>query len=217
MRRYHLLLIAAILVVALTFSIWTLAVAQDPPDSQPGNRASGSAQSAETQGSDSNPVGTPEVIIPEQYQVNAANTPAAPDAPDATSTVYFTPMDEDTSTTVLFLYNTNAVTETVGLRTFNLSGGLNINTSVSIPPGDLVRICGDTVSTISATWQNVVFVNFTTSSTYAAMTVPDGVKAEAYVVWNNASTYDPLQIAPTLPIRFSTDPVTLFLPLTQRP
>jgi hypothetical protein len=46
------------------------------------------------------------------------------------TTVYFTPQDENTSTTVLFLYNTNAVTSTVHLNTyFGLS-----NSSIELQP-----------------------------------------------------------------------------------
>lgn len=40
---------------------------------------------------------------------------------------------------------------------------------------------------------------------------------EGYVVWNDAATYDPYQGAPTLPLRFSLDPLTVFMPYTQRP
>jgi hypothetical protein len=50
---------------------------------------------------------------------------------------------------------------------------------------------------------------------YAKMTLPPGVHAEAYVVWNGGIEYDPLQIVPTLPIRFSTDPPTVFLPMVE--
>ena len=47
------------------------------------------------------------------------------------------------------------------------------------------------------------------------MTVPTGVKAEGFVTWNSTGVYDPLVVSQTLPLRFSTDPATVFLPTMQ--
>jgi hypothetical protein len=165
-------------------------------------------------GSDSNPLGKPEVIIPEMYRPTASALAATAAGP--VSTVYFTPQDENTNTTVLFLYSTNNQTTTVGLETFYLNGSLTISTTVAVPPNGLVRICGDTVNTVSASWANYVLINFTTFSTYARMTLPAGVKAEAYVAWDTTGVYDPLTTTLTLPLRFSADPSTVFLPTVQR-
>ena len=214
MKRHRVLLIAVIVVSALALSFWTLAVAQGPSDSQPGGATPHPAQDAGSLGSDSNPTGSPEVFIPEHYRPSAAGVASVAAATTA-ATVYFAPQDENTSTTVLFLYNTGTTTATVGLQTYEPDGLEYINTTVAVPPAGLVRICADEVSTVSWTWQDVVLINFTTASAYAKMTLPAGVKAEGYVVWNNATTYDPLQVAPTLPLRFSTDPSTVFLPSVQ--
>lgn len=162
--------------------------------------------------SDSNPARLPEVTLPSQYQPTARD---AANAPTANTTVYFTPQDENTSTTILFLYNTNATTSTVGLQTFYINGSLTISTSVAVPPLGLVRICADTVSTVSASWSNYVLINFTTFSAYAKMSVPAGVKADGFVAWNSTGIYDPLVVSQTLPLRFSTDPATVFLPTAQ--
>ena len=113
---------------------------------------------------------------------------------------------------MLFLYNTGTTTATVGIETYGLDGSTYINTAVDVPGPGMVRIAGDAVSTVSGTWSNAILVNLTTSSTYAKLIVPAGVKAEAYVAWNGGATYDPLVEVETLPIRFSTDPATLFLP-----
>ena len=163
--------------------------------------------------SDSNPADVPEVVIPQRYQPGLAAAATAAQA--GGTTVYFTPQDENTSVTVMFLYNTSTVTGTVSLQTYRLNGTVFIDTSVAVPPGELVRISADPVSTVSGTWQDAVLVNFTTFSTYARMTLPAGVKATGHVVWNDGSTYDPLQVAPALPLRFSTDPATVFLPTIQ--
>ncbi len=215
MKRHHVLVIVAIAVFVLALSFWTLAIAQGPSDSQLENATSHPTQGTGSVGSDSNPTGAPEVFVPEHYQPSAAGVASVAAATTA-ATVYFTPQDEDTSTTVLFLYNTSTTTATVALQSYELNGSLEISTTVAVPPAWLVRICGDEVSTVSSTWQDVVWINFRTWSTYAKMTLPAGVKAEGYVVWNNASTYNPSQVAPTLPLRFSTDPSTVFLPSVQR-
>lgn len=199
----------AVSVAALLFSLNSLSIA----------RAATNAPSASANGdegnTDSNPTKPPEVVIPAMFEPQIA--PAASLATsDNVATVYFTPQDENTSTTVMFLYNTNATTATVGLQTFYLNGSQTISTSLSVPPLGLVRICADTVSTISASWSDVVLVNFTTFSTYGKMTLPAGVKADGYVAWNTTGTYDPLTSVQTLPLRFSTDPASLFLPTLQR-
>jgi hypothetical protein len=196
-----------VLVFALLLTSWTLAQGSD-------SGGTGTDVGGGLAGSDSSPEGPPEVVIPDKYQVPAGTESGT--SANGSTLVYFTPQDENTSTTVLFLYNTGTTDANVAIQTFQLSGSLYINTSVAVPAGELVRICGDTVSSVSATWQDVVLVNFTTFSTYGTLELPDGVKAEAYVVWNNGSTYDPLQLAYTLPIRFSTDPATVFLPAVQR-
>lgn len=211
-RRLILISAAMIFILALVFG--SLALAQSGSDSQPDSGPVPAGAQSAPAGSDSNPSGEPEVVIPEIFQPSAADLASA--AAAATSTVYFTPQDENTSTTVLFFYNTGATNQTVGLQTFTVAGGTYINTSVNVPAHGLVRICADSVSTIAASWSGAILVNFTTSSAYAKMTLPAGVKAEGFVVWNNAGTYDPLQVAPTLPLRFSTDPASVFLPMITR-
>lgn len=133
MKRHHVLMIVAIVILALALSLWTLAVAQGPSDSQLENTAPDLTQGIGSLGSDSNPTGSPEVFIPERYQPSAVDTASTAAAPPA-ATVYFTPQDEDTSTTVLFLYNTGTITATVGLRTYRLNGALEINATVAVPP-----------------------------------------------------------------------------------
>ena len=101
------------------------------------------------------------------------------------------------------------------MQTFYINGSLTLSTTVAVPPLGLVRICADAVSTIAASWANYVLINFTTFSAYAKMSVPAGVKAEGFVGWNPTGIYDPLVVSNTLPLRFSTDPATVFLPTLQ--
>jgi hypothetical protein len=161
-----------------------------------------------TAGDDSNPTGPLDVRIPADYQPRPGSAPNIV----PTSTVYFTPQDENTSTTVLFLYNTNPITETVGIQTYYINGSLTLNTSVAVPPNGMARICADTVTTISASWSKYVLINFTTFSAYAKMSLPAGVKADGYIAWDISGVYDPLASLQTAPLRFSADPATVFLP-----
>ena len=82
----------------------------------------------------------------------------------------------------------------------------------NVPAHELVRICADSVTSTTEGWNNFVFVNFTASSAYAEMDLPLGVKAEGFVVWNGGTSWDPTAEKETLPLRFSTDPATVFLP-----
>jgi len=165
---------------------------------------------------DSNPTGPFQVIIPAEYQVNPPGSPEAVQVvvptPEPSTKVYFTPQDENTNTTILNVYNTNGYTSTVYLKTYYINGSLTISTSIKVPPKNLLRIAGDTVSTISASWSKVILINFTTFSAYAELKVPLGVKVDGYIVGDGKGTYDPLTITNTLPLRFSTDPYTIFVP-----
>ena len=166
--------------------------------------------------SDSNPTQPSQVIIPAEYQVNGLNSPQAIQVvvptPEPSAKVYFTPQDENTTNTILNVYNTNGYTSTVNMKTFYINGSLSISTSFKIPPHNLLRISGDSVSTISASWQKTLLINFTTFSAYAEMKVPLGVKIDGYITGNAKGVYDPLVVTNTLPLRFSTDPFTVFIP-----
>ena len=154
--------------------------------------------------SDSSATGQGVVVIPEKYQApNAASA-----APIKGTPVYFTPQDENTSTTVLFLYNTNSVDKTVALQSFYLDGSKTIDTTILVPANGLVRICSDSVSTVSASWQNFILVNFTTFSAYAKLILPKGVKVEGYIAYDPSGVYDPLASTPMLPLRFSVGTAT---------
>ena len=157
-------------------------------------------------GTDSNPVGPPGLVV------SGNEALLAPTAPRVTGTpIYFTPQDENTSATILFLYNTNSVDKTVGLQSFFTNGSLTINTTIIVPAHGLVRVCSDTVNTISASWQHTVLINFTTFSAYAILTLPNGVKVDGYVAYvpSPPGTYDPLAPTQMLPLRFSVRSATV--------
>jgi hypothetical protein len=150
-------------------------------------------------GDDSNPGPITQPVAP-------AIGPQAPrPIPPVVTDVYFTPQDENTSTTVIFLYNTTAVAATVPIKTYYTNGALTIDTSVVVPANGLVRICSDTVSTVSASWAGAILINFTTFSAYGKISLPAGVNVEGYVAWNGTGgTYDPLVPTYVLPLNFTT-------------
>lgn len=215
MKNHYVTVVVILLILTLVFVFGSLAIAQGGSDSQPQATQTTSPDSGSVNtipgGDDSNPIGLPTVVIPPQYQPQTSRSAAATTAATTTD-VYFTPQDENTSTTVLFLYNTGATGVNVPLKTYNINGGLVISITIGVPARSLVRIVGDDISTVAPSWAGAMVVNFTTHSAYAVMTIPASVKAEGYVAWNNSDNYDPLQPAPVLPLRFSSDPLTIFLP-----
>lgn len=133
--------------------------------------------------------------------------------------VYFAPSDNDATATVLFLYNTDTVTHTVAVRGFNYAGALVYSASVDIAASGFVRLASDAiVATPPPSWATPapVIVNFTDSTYLASLSLPKGVKAEGYVLFNpGTSTVDPRLDQGAIPLRFSTDPATVFLPAVQ--
>jgi len=191
--------VLVVLVLALALGSWVVAQGSDP-DSPVG------AAALDT--SDTDPGAEPEVVIPEKYQPSAEAL-AAP-RPVPTTPVYFTPQDMNNSCTVIFLYNTSDSAATVRIQAWRTSGVEFLDTNVVVPANGMVRICSDATTT---NWADTVLVNFKAFSAYARMLLPAGVKAEAYVAWNGTGDYNPdAQGVAVLPIRFSTDPESVFLP-----
>jgi len=157
-----------------------------------------SSSIAQTQ-DDSNKDAKPEVVLPQALATeNREDLPF----PSEKQVVFFTPQDENTSCTVIFLYNRTRKDVNVKIVTFTTNGSKYIDTAIPVPAKDLVRIVSDDVSTVAGSWNAPVLVNFRTSSAYGKMILPKGVSAEAYVAWNGANAFDPLAEVQTLPIRF---------------
>lgn len=155
--------------------------------------------------SDSSGAAQPKVIFPPGLRAVAPGDVAIPTGGQV---VFFTPQDENTSCTVLFLVNITKTDQVVQLTTFQLDGTVFLNTHIPVPAKKLVRVVSDTVSTVSASWQDAIVVNFTTFSAYARLVLPVGTIVEGYVAWNGSGgVYDPLAAVPTLPLRFWTKPV----------
>ena len=209
--KKNLLITGIIVIVSLgSFSFGSRVFAQNGSGSDSNPASLGSAAQSSI-GTDSNPTGKPEVVIPQQYQPNAVTASNA----SPVSTLYFTPQDENTSTTVLFLYNTTSTDANVSLQSYYTNGSLTINTTIAVPAMGMVRICSDAVTTVAASWASTVLINFTTFSAYAKLTLPAGVKVDGYIAWDTTGAYDPLTSLQTLPLRFVSGSTNFFLPFIQ--
>jgi hypothetical protein len=133
--------------------------------------------------------------------------------------VYFVPSDSDATGTVIFLYNTDSVAHTVALRGYSYSGVLGYSLNINIPATSLLRLASDSIAAAPPpSWATPapIITNFTDFTYLGSLSLPKGVKAEGYIIFNpGTGTVDPRQDQGAIPMRFSTDPATLFLPAVQ--
>jgi hypothetical protein len=191
--------------------------AADHPDASPatGGLASDSSPTpapSYNPGSDELPPAT----LPEGMQaVSALPTPIPGEA-----LVYFIPTDNDATATVLFLYNTDTVTHIVALRGFSYNGVLVYSLNLTVRAGSFLRLASDSIAAAPPpSWATPapVITNFTDFTYFASLSLPKGVKVEGYVLFNpGTGVVDPRTDQGAIPLRFSTDPTTLFLPLTEK-
>ena len=130
--------------------------------------------------------------------------------------VYFVPTDSDSTGTVVFLYNTESTTQTVAVRGYSYNGVLGYSLSVAVGPDSLLRLTSDSVAAAPPpSWATPapIVTNFTDFTYLASLSLPRGVKAEGYTFFNpGTGTLDPRLDQGAIPLRFSTDPDTLFMP-----
>ncbi|MCB8922851.1 MAG: hypothetical protein H6662_14785 [Ardenticatenaceae bacterium] len=139
-------------------------------------------------------------------------------APTADSRlVYFSPQDNPATATVITLYNSGDITQTIPVQGINSNGEVIMDVSVELGAHDMVHLVSDDVAASPPpSWADAILANFTDSSTYGVMAVPQDVKLDGYVLFNGGTgTVDPYQDQGAIPLRFSADPLTVFLPLTE--
>lgn len=161
---------------------------------------------------DEGPDAVPEAIIPEKFQPDPGAVVGG-----GVSRVYFSPQDSNSTNTVLFLYNTGSAVANVDIEGWGFAGETTISATVGVPVGGAVRISADTLVIAPEpppSWlDNVAYVNFADNTAYAALNLPPDVRAEGWVVWNGMNEFDPRADVERVPLRFSVDPPTVFLPL----
>jgi hypothetical protein len=93
---------------------------------------------------------------------------------------------------------------------------LNIN----IVANSFLRLASDSIAAAPPpSWATPapVITNFTDFTYLASLSLPKGVKVEGYVIFNpGTGIVDPRKDQGAIPLRFSTDPATLFLPSMQK-
>ena len=130
-------------------------------------------------GSDEEP---PAVFPAGAESANALPTPVPGD-----TLVYFVPTDNDASGTVLYLYNTDSVTHTVPLRGFSYNGVLVYSLNITLKPTSFLRLASDSiVSAPPPSWATPapIITNFTDFTYFASLSLPKGVTAEGYTLFN---------------------------------
>jgi hypothetical protein len=149
------------------------------------------------------------------YSVNALPTPIPGE-----TLVYFVPSDNDASATVLFLYNTDTVAHIVALRGFSYNGVLVYSLNINVGASSFLRLASDSIASAPPpSWATPapIITNFTDFTYFASLSLPKGVKVEGYTLFNpGTGVVDPRTDQGAIPLRFSTDPATVFLPVTQK-
>jgi len=152
-----------------------------------------------------------------------ANLEAGIQAPSAFPTpipgetlVYFVAADSDATATVLFLYNTDAVSHIVALRGYSYNGVLGYSLNININANSFLRLSSDSVAAASPpSWATPapIITNFTDFTYLVSLSLPKGVKVEGYVIFNpGTGIVNPRLDQGAIPLRFSSDPATVLLP-----
>lgn len=214
MRKLMLLFGGIAVAAMLTFALASFGSASGPriePTPKPGASLSDERTAQDSAGSDE----TPPTAIQRSVQPQSL---AAVSAVPATL-VYFAPQDNDANATVLLLYNTGTVTRTVTITGYSETGTFAGSWVLNIGPKRLVHAVSDSVAASPPpSWANAVVVNFTDFTFIAGMAVPQDVKVDGYVIFNpGTGTVDPRADQGGIPLRFSADPLSLFLPAASSP
>lgn len=130
--------------------------------------------------------------------------------------VYFVPTDNDATATVLYLYNTDAVAHIVALRGYSYNGVLVYSLNINVSAISFLRLASDSIAAAPPpSWATPapIITNFTDFTYYASVSLPKGVKVEGYTLFNpGTGVVDPRAAQGAIPLRFSTDPYSIFVP-----
>jgi hypothetical protein len=160
----------------------------------------------------------PEMLEQQSLAPNAPNVLPTPIPGE--SQVFFIPSDNDATATVIYLYNTDDVAHIVSLRGFSYNGVLVYALNINVGATSFLRLASDSIASAPPpSWATPapIITNFTDFTYYAMLSLPQGVRAEGYVLFNpGTGVVDPRVDQGAIPLRFSTDPATLFLPIINK-
>lgn len=142
--------------------------------------------------------------------VNSPQSPGALPTPIPGETlVYFVPTDNDATATVLYLYNTDTVTHTVALRGFSYNGVLVYSLNINVNPTSILRLASDSiVAAPPPSWATPapVITNFTDFTYFASLSLPNGVRAEGYTMFNpSTGVVNPRTDQGAIPLKFNPE------------
>jgi hypothetical protein len=157
--------------------------------------------------------------MPAALSAGAQSLAALPTPAPGETRVYFVPSDNDATATVLYLYNTDTVAHIVALRGFSYNGVLVYSLNINVGATSFLRLASDSIASAPPpSWATPapIITNFTDFTYFASLSLPKGVKAEGYTLFNpGTGVVNPRADQGAVPLRFSTDPATLFLPTVQ--
>ncbi len=222
MKKTGMIVVGILIGIFFTLPLLWIAPVQnlmaDVPDTMQANNARTAADLT------SDIVVTP-MLAPETGgdETPPANFPTGMQSPNVLPTpipgetlVYFVPTDNDATATVLYLYNTDTVAHIVALRGFSYNGVLVYSLNINVGATSFIRLASDSIAAAPPpSWATPapIITNFTDFTYFASLSLPKGVKAEGYVLFNpGTGTVNPRADQGAIPLRFSTDPATLFLP-----
>jgi hypothetical protein len=149
-------------------------------------------------------------------KLNALATPVPGE-----SLVYFVPTDNDASATILYLYNTDTVAHIVALRGYSYNGVLVYSLNINVGATSFLRLASDSIAAAPPpSWATPapIITNFTDFTYFASLSLPKGVKVEGYTLLNpGTGVVDPRVDQGAVPLRFSSDPASVFLPGVSNP
>ena len=225
MKKTKLFFVGMIVVVVLAFGLFLTALSHNSLAASSANRLGVAPDIAALSNNSSLPqtlsfsVGSDELPPPNLTTGDGSVSGALPTPVPGETQVYFVPTDNDATATVLLLYNTDTADHIVALRGFSYNGVLVYSLNINIQASSSLRLSSDSIASAPPpSWATPapVITNFTDFTYLASLSLPRGVKVEGYTVFNpGTGVVDPRVDQGAIPLRFSTDPATLFLPLAQ--
>jgi hypothetical protein len=122
--------------------------------------------------------------------------------------VYFVPSDNDSTATVIFLYNTDSVAHIVALRGFSYNGVLVYSLNINVGASSFLRLASDSIASAPPpSWATPapIITNFTDFTYFASLDLPPGVNAEGYTLFNpGTGVVDPRADQGAIPLQFKS-------------
>ena len=226
-RLLYIGLIGILLIVGILMSssLFWIAPSQNILEASSSTNQLGGGQPMASLSNESSPTSQPssslgsDELPPVNLNATIEAASALPTPIPGETLVYFVPTDNDASATVLYLTNTEPMTKTVALRGFNYDGAMVYAQNITVKPTSFLRLISDSVAAAPPpSWATPapITTNFTDFVYFASLSLPKGMKVEGYVLFNpGTGVINPRQDQGAIPLRFSTDPATVFLPSIQ--